>query len=80
MMNNFSYRNFLKFKIYFELKIQKDPSVQNSMVLIEFSWEPQKLMQFEQEVHVYTWIIDQLVKRIWSSKFESLLDLLQELD
>jgi hypothetical protein len=80
MMNNFSYRNFLKFKIYFKLKIQKDPSVRNSMVLIEFSWEPQKLMQFEQEAHVYTWIIDQLVKRIWSSKFESLLDLLQELD
>jgi hypothetical protein len=40
----------------------------------------QELMKFEQEAHACTWIIDQLMKRIWSYKFESLLDLLQELD
>jgi hypothetical protein len=50
------------------------------MELVKFWWEPQELMKFEQEDHACTWIIDQLMKRIWSYKFESLLDLLQELD
>jgi hypothetical protein len=50
------------------------------MELVKFWWEPQELMKFEQEAHACTWIIDQLMKRIWSYKFESLLDLLQELD
>jgi hypothetical protein len=37
-------------------------------------------MKFEQEAHVRTGITDQIMKRIWSFKFERLLDSLQELD
>jgi hypothetical protein len=36
---------------------------------VEFDWNFEELMKFEQEAPYCTWMIDQLMKRIWNFKF-----------
>jgi hypothetical protein len=47
---------------------------------MDFDWNFQELMKFEQGVLVCTWMVDQLIKGVWNSNLFDVLDLLQEVD
>jgi hypothetical protein len=56
--NSFSYRNFLRFKMDFDLKIRE---VSRVSIWMKFCLEPQDLMKFGQKDHVCTWRKSQLM-------------------
>jgi hypothetical protein len=47
---------------------------------MEFLFEPQDLMTFEQEAPICTWMADQLVKRSLEFQICEFLDLLQKFE
>jgi hypothetical protein len=78
--NNFSFWNFPKLGIEFELKIKEALGFEFESNLMDFLFEPQDLMKFEQEAPVCTWMADQLMKRSLGFHICEFLDLLLEFD
>jgi hypothetical protein len=78
--NNFSYWNFPKLGIEFELKIKETLGFEFESNLMDFLFKPQDLMKFEQEAPVCTWMADQLMKRSLGFHICEFLDLLLEFD